>query len=269
MAQIGFGLSASRLVTALRTLGAFVVKPESTEALSLDALLVVAPTLIEGAVITTVDRLLGMHPDPPILLISDLSPDNAGYLTSRRIPLYCTTGDPAHLVWATAIRATAEGPYSTLKAAMTGLTPAPVPWLLNRAIEAALETMFRGEPDKIRSVSTLAAVLGCSPEHLARLGKAHGVRLGRLLRWTTVIAGLATRQSSRRSWTSISAELGFPSLSAWSQFVRALTGNSPTSLERQSVRHWTSVLVRDCLDPRSEILKRGQHLSNDKRGQSQ
>lgn len=88
---------------------------------------------------------------------------------------------------------------------------------------------FRGP---IRTVGDLAASMSCSRRYLQREAKLSGLCLGRTIRWSVVLHGLACYLPARRNWTTVSAHLGFGSASGWTHFCARVSGSPPSELSR-------------------------------------
>ena len=104
-------------------------------------------------------------------------------------------------------------------------------------IEDATELAALGHIVYVRTVRQLAGRLRCSPAYLSRSAAKVGVQLGEFLRWVTFLRGLSLRTPGRR-WGDIATRLGFNEPGAWTNFVRRLTGLTPSQAEGRHPDSW-------------------------------
>ena len=111
--------------------------------------------------------------------------------------------------------------------------------ILARAVQLAFEQRppvpgevrrrrAQGQPVFVRNVRDAAAWMGCHPDYLTRTARAKGFPLSDVLRWVTVLQGVVLYRPPWTRWHEIATRLGFRDPSAWTHFVRRLTGMTPS-----------------------------------------
>lgn len=116
-------------------------------------------------------------------------------------------------------------------------------------LEDAVEALAVGEKPYLRSIQDLAEEFGCSPGYLSKSAKAMGFRLNDTIRWVTFLRGIALRSCQKEPWARIAPRLGFPDLSAWTNFVKRLVGMSPSEAEQVPFRIWETRLMGTLVFP--------------------
>lgn len=103
--------------------------------------------------------------------------------------------------------------------------------VVRHGLAAAVTAIVTGSLDEVLdSVAAVARRLGCSVRTLHRECAAAGFTPGVLVRWVRTLHGVELRCGGA-SWTRVAMSVGCPSVAAYYNLVRRLTGMSPTEAE--------------------------------------
>ena len=102
------------------------------------------------------------------------------------------------------------------------------------------------EPKPFESVAELAKAVGCCPSFLYRDARRSGLDLGALVRSVRVIAGLHLYRQIG-TWLGVATRLGFPSASAWSNFVKRGWGLPPSRAHAAGPPYWLACAIASVL----------------------
>jgi AraC-like DNA-binding protein len=203
-----------------------------------DVLIVLAPVLDQESTVPHVDELLALHPEPPVLLMTDLR-SAARFLAPRVVRHLHGIHEFGEVPLARAVAAAALDPaMSRFEGALLEAVGNDAHVLAAAAIRRlGVPASLSGHPPP-KTQMELAKRLGCNSEHLSRVCSRAGLRLGTAMRWSRLLHALLLRNSTREGWSVVGAHLGWETSSGFTHFVRALTGMPPIKAERLPVEEW-------------------------------
>jgi len=237
---IGCDSRLSPLVRRMVTWGAIRLESSAPVPVDTTALTVVWPSIKDGMDVDHVDRVLALHPIPPVVLVLDFL-EARDFVATRVLPHVCWLDDLTPETISAAV-ATATSDRFLERVRVEVLSRAGVP--LHLLTTGTLRLLGRVPPARTRS--DLAQQMGCDPDYLGRVLARSGVRLNRLMRWTLVLDAIALSRHGK-SWREASEVLGFESPSGFCHFARTLTGRTPTELAHEPLSHLEAEAMRDCL----------------------
>ena len=105
----------------------------------------------------------------------------------------------------------------------------------------------RGLPNRngeyLRTVASVARILGCRPEHLSETAPKHGFSMSVALRWIRFSHGMALRDAgvgvNETAW-----HLGFNDRAGWHRFTVSLVGKTPPQLPAVPLSFWIREAVK-------------------------
>lgn len=89
----------------------------------------------------------------------------------------------------------------------------------------------------LSTLGDVARVVYCSPGHLSRVARRRGYSISLAIRWLRFLFGYVLQENGVKGEV-IATRLGLSSASAWSRFVKELTGKAPSQLPRMPLNDW-------------------------------
>ncbi len=197
----------------------------------------------------TIRFLFGVNRSKPVFSYPDLAPLLATHLSTnptfpvRFVDRGVNVGPPL-------LDAISRPVLIAFRQALLAVGPPPAP-LLCAAIRTFLDqrpfvshrTSTQSTPGQItfrRTVTSMAASVGCSTGYLRSMARAAGINLQAFVRWGTLLHAATQFLPGDQTWTDIARRLGFSSLSAFSHFCVRTSGMGPRGLEK---RPWRELLT--------------------------
>ena len=173
-----------------------------------------------------------LAPDCPLVVFTECTVGNFRSLGPLRVDALLVAGHDDEQVPEILRRVVRRSPLFGV--AEVAESWASCPPILRHALSVTLRDLAgasQAHPVCRPTVTLLSRRVGCSREHLSRLGRVAGVAVPDLLGRAVLLQALYLRRRSRARWRDISRCLGFGSPRSLAKLARRFTGKSLRSLE--------------------------------------